>query len=90
MDTEVRISGSFSFSSGVKRERTKSTSPSFWRSSSFPVPRRRRGKFSVLSSEIRDFKPLFPPAEPDSRKRVVPNGRLKSSQITKIFSGGIL
>lgn len=38
-----RISGSFSFSSGVKRERTKSTSPSLFRSSGFPVPRRIRG-----------------------------------------------
>ncbi len=87
---DAKIDGRTSFSSGVNFPRTKSVSPSFLRSSSFPVPRRRRGKASVFSSLMMDFRPLLPPAEPDLRRRVVPNGRLKSSQITRRFSGGIL
>ena len=63
----LRILASCSFSSGVKRLRTKSVSPSFFLSLSFPVPRRIRGNLSVPSSEMVDFRPLLPPAEPDSR-----------------------
>lgn len=60
----MRISGSLAFSSGVNLERTKSTSPIFFLSSSFPVPRRRRGKNSVPRCWMVDFRPLLPPAEP--------------------------
>lgn len=54
------------------------------------VPRRSRGKSEVERLAIVDFRPLFPPADPDSRKRILPKSRLKSSQITKILDGVIL
>ncbi len=79
-----RITGSFSFSSGVNFERTKSTSPIFFLRLSFPVPTRMRGKLSVPSFSIVDFSPLFPPALPLSRRRRLPKSRLKSSQMTRI------
>lgn len=88
--TVERMSGRRVCSCGVNRERTKSVSPIFRRRSSFPVPRRRRGKESVLSFLMEDFRPLFPPALPFSRKRIVVKGRLKSSQMIKMSSGGIL
>ena len=86
----AKISGSWDFSSGVNFDKTKSTSPSCLRSVSFPVPRRRRAKSSVPRCWMMDLRPLLPPAEPFWRRRVVPNGRLKSSQMTRRFSSGIL
>lgn len=79
-----RISGSFSRSSGVNLPRTKSVSPILRRRASFAVPTRRRGKSSVPRCSIVDFRPLFPPALPFSRKRILPKSRLKSSQIINI------
>ena len=46
-DISFRISGSFSYSSLVKRDNTKSVSPILLRSASLAVPMRRRGKSSV-------------------------------------------
>lgn len=89
-EASFRILGSSAFSSGVKRERTKSMSPSFFLSSSFPVPMRRRGNSSVFNSLIIDFRPLLPPAEPFSLWRILPKSRLKSSQIISRSSREIL
>ncbi len=58
------MDGSLAFSSAVKWPRTKSMSPSFWRSSGFPVPSRSRGKSVVLRWEVMDLRPLLPPLEP--------------------------
>ena len=63
----VRISGSFSRSSGVNRPSTKSTSPIFLRMALLAVPRRRRLKSVVLSERIVDLRPLLPPSVPFSR-----------------------
>lgn len=70
-----KMAGRDSFSSGVNLERTKSVSPILRRRSSLAVPRRRRGNASVFSSLMRDLRPLLPPAEPFSRKRMVPKVR---------------
>ena len=80
LTNSVRTRGSCSRSSGVNFDNTKSTSPICLRTGSLPVPSLRRGKSSLPSSRIVDFNPLFPPAEPRSRKRSLPKSRLKSSQ----------
>lgn len=90
MSADFRISGRADFSSAVKWPRTKLMSPSLARTEGLFVPRRRRGKSSVLRWEETDLRPLFPPLEPLARKRVSPKGRSKSSQMTVIFSGEIL
>lgn len=84
------MSGRAAFSVAVKCPKTKLMSPSLVRTSGLFVPRRRRGKFSVPRWLVMDLRPLLPPLEPLARKRVSPKGKSKSSQITVIFSGGIL
>ena len=91
--TSRRMSGSCSFSSGVNLERTKSisgiTPPDLARVLE-SVPRRRRGKSEVPSCLIVDFRPLLPPAEPFSRKRIFEKSRSKSSHMIKMSPGAIL
>lgn len=85
----LKISGSFSFSAAVNLPSTKLVSPVFWRIDE-PVPSLSLGNSLVPSSEMVDFKPLLPPAEPFSRRRSLPNSRLKSSQMIKMSLGLIL
>ena len=95
--------GSFSFSSGVNLLSTKSTSeilPAEGLSEevarleptreALSVPMRSLGKSLVPSFSMVDFKPLFPPAEPEVRSLVLPKSRLKSSQTIKILELSIL
>lgn len=51
------------------------------------VPRRSLGKLELFNSLIVDFRPLLPPSEPFTRKRILPKSRSKSSQMTRISSG---
>lgn len=64
---DAKIAGNSLRSDSVNLDKTKSTSPIFLRSSSFPVPSLRRGNSSVPSSLMMDLRPLLPPAEPRSR-----------------------
>lgn len=98
-----RKSGSCAFSAGVNLLRTKSISEILPAEGSFDftarleplraalsVPKRSLGKSSVPRLLMVDLRPLLPPAEPFSRRRILPKSRLKSSQTIKMSELGTL